>query len=251
MIRAPPSVSLCFPVYNEESTVSYVIEEAHALATRAGLNFEILACDDGSSDHTSVVLDELARRLPSVRIIRHLTNQGIRATFEELYTEATKDFIFLNSTDRQWETKILLDMLPLMAEWDVVIASRRNKPYTPIRRLVSWGFNAVPVLLFGVQTIDAGAVKLQRREIIDRFDLVSRSPFTEAERLIRASRAGYRYTFFPIEGTRRQFGREHGASWRLVSEALLDVVRVWWAVRVVDQPAPSSAERASDIPVSS
>ncbi len=103
---------------------------------------------------------------------------------------------------------------------------------------MSWGFNLVPRLLFGVATRDAGAVKLVRREIIDRFTLVSRSPFSEAERLVRAARAGYRITEHPTATKPRERGRSRGASRRLVLEALGDVWRVWRALRREETAAP-------------
>src|SRR5262249_21183317 len=147
-----------------------------------------------------------------IRVMHNPRNLGIHATFERLYREASKEFVFLNSTDRQWETPILLEMLPLTSEFDIVIASRSDKHYGPTRLFVSWAFNLIPWLLFGVKTYDAGAVKLVRREIINRFKLVSRSPFSEGERLIRASRAGYRIAEHPVEIAKRQTGRARGVS---------------------------------------
>jgi glycosyltransferase involved in cell wall biosynthesis len=225
------SVSVCFPAYNEEATIRGVLDEAYELLAGSGLDYEILACDDGSSDATGRIIEEAAARLPRMRVIRHDRNQGIHATFEHLYAEASKEFVFLNSTDRQWETRVLFDMLPLTREFDVVLAARQQKHYGLRRAVVSWGFNVVPRLVFGVRTYDAGAVKLVRREIIQRFALVSRSPFSEAERLIRAARAGYRITELPTETSVRRSGRPRGVSRRLVFESLRDVPRVWLALR--------------------
>lgn len=226
-----PSVSVCFPVYNEEGSIRDVLQDAHARLSASALTYEILVCNDGSTDATSAILADLARRIPRLRCLAHARNLGIRATFEHLYAEATQDFVFLNSTDGQWSTAILFEMLPLTGEWDVIVASRRDKHYGPVRRFVSWGFNAIPPVLFGVRTLDAGAVKLARREALQRFAPVSRSPFAEAERLIRADRAGYRITEYPVQTFNRRTGRAHGVSARLVAEALGDVVRVWWALR--------------------
>src|SRR5215510_3105224 len=225
-----PSVSVCFPAYNEKATIEEVVTEAHELLSPSGLDYEILVCNDGSRDHTGRIAEELANRLPRVRVMHNPRNLGIHATFERLYREASKEFVFLNSTDRQWETRVLFDMLPLTSEFDIIIASRGDKHYGLVRRFVSWAFNLIPLLLFGVKTYDAGAVKLVRREIIDRFKLVSRSPFSEAERLIRAERAGYRIAEHSVEISKRQIGRAHGVSLSAVIEAGKDVFRVWWAL---------------------
>lgn len=225
------NVSVCFPAYNEEATIAQVIEEAHELLSKSGLSFEILVCNDGSVDRTGTIIQDLAKHIPRLRVLDHPQNLGISRTFEHLYAEAVGDFIFLNSTDRQWETGILFQMIPLTKDWDVIVASRINKHYGKIRRFVSWCFNLIPRLLFGVNTYDAGAVKLMRREIIHRFKLKSHSPFTEAERLIRAARAGYRITEYSVEINDRKTGRSHGVSLRVVLEAVADVVRVWWSLR--------------------
>jgi glycosyltransferase involved in cell wall biosynthesis len=221
-----PSVSACFPAYNEAPTITAVLDEADELLRTSGLDYEILVCDDGSRDGTAEAIERIAARVVNLRVLKHATNLGIRETFEHLYHEAQKEFVFLNSTDGQWDTRVLFDLLPLAGEWDVIVAARRDKHYGLSRRLVSWGFNAVPRLIFGVRTGDAGAVKLVRREIIERFSLVSRSPFSEAERLIRASRAGYRITERVTDTRPRRAGRPRGVSPQLVIEALRDVARV-------------------------
>jgi glycosyltransferase involved in cell wall biosynthesis len=237
---------VCFPAYNEEGTIAGVLTEAHDLLASSGLDYEILVCNDGSTDRTGAIVDEIGARLPRMRVLHHAHNLGIRETFEHLYRNAIKEFVFLNSTDRQWHTRVLFDLLPLTRDWDIVVASRRQKHYSASRRLVSWGFNVVPRLLFGVRTSDAGAVKIVRREIISRFELVSRSPFNEAERLIRASRAGYRITAVPTDTLPRQRGRARGLSRQLLVSAIADVGRVWWSLRadrnavLPNRPAESS-----------
>jgi hypothetical protein len=150
-----------------------------------------------------------------------------RETSEHLYAEAANEFVFLNSTDRQWDTRILFDMIPLTTDYDIIIASRRHKHYSYVLTFVSWLFNFVPRIFFGVSTHDAGAVKLMRREVIVRFPAVSKSPFNEAERLIKAVRAGYHIRDFPVDIKPRTAGKARGVTFRSVTAAVADVVRVW------------------------
>ena len=107
---------------------------------------------------------------------------------------------------------------------------------------MSWAFNFLPRLLFRVHTYDAGAVKLVRREIIASCPLVSRSPFSEAERLIRAARRGYRIVEHPVETAPRRAGRPRGANWCLVRQALVDLVRVARALHR-EQRTPRASSR--------
>lgn len=222
-----PSISVGFPVYNEEATIENVMREADAILSGLPLRYELLILDDGSTDRSGAIIEETARQLSCARVIRHADNRGIRAAFERLYHEAANEWVFLNAADRQWDTRILVDMLPLSREADIIVASRIKKPYTPTRAFISWLFNRIPALLFGVRTYDAGAVKLMRREIIGRCPIISRSPFSEAERLIRASRAGYRILNYPVTVSPRRTGRSRGVTIRVLAAALRDVIAVW------------------------
>src|SRR5215831_14617608 len=124
-----PSVSVCFPAYNEEGSIAEVLRDAHGLLSESGLDYEILVCNDGSADRTPAIIEELSRQFPHVRVMHHPHNLGISATLEHLYSETRKEFVFLNATDQQWSNSILFDMLPFTKEWDIIIASRLNKHY--------------------------------------------------------------------------------------------------------------------------
>ncbi len=66
-------VSVLVPVYNEEKTAPTVVERVLALGD---LVKEIIVVDDGSTDGTARVLDDLATRERRVRFIRLERNQG-------------------------------------------------------------------------------------------------------------------------------------------------------------------------------
>ncbi|GAP22860.1 glycosyltransferase family 2 protein [Leptolinea tardivitalis] len=227
-----PSVSVCFPAYNEEKTVGQVLEHAYDLLTAWKIDFELIICNDASSDNTGKIIESFAAEKPEVRVINHLVNKGIRDTFEELNQKAEKDFVFLNSTDGQWKTESLIHMLPMTEQWDVIIASRIRKPYGPGRLFISMVFNLIPKIFFGVNTYDAGAVKLVRKEIIQRFPLISSTPFSEAERLIKSSKAGYRITEYPVEVEYRRTGKSNAIKWKVLKNTLTDVIKVWWQVQI-------------------
>ena len=225
-----PSVSVGFLIYNEEKTVEEVLRQAHQLLSQSEIEYEILVCDDGSTDHSLDIIENFAKKHPHFRIINHSRNLGIHAALEDLYKNAKNDFVFINAVDKQWKTGILFDMLPLTKDADIIIASRKKKPYGLFRSFVSWGFNKASSVLFGVDTFDAGSVKLIKREIIERFPLISKSPFSEAERIIRASKAGYRIIDYPVRVFPRKTGRASGVKPKVLLGAFIDVFRVWYSL---------------------
>ncbi|WP_429885492.1 poly-beta-1,6-N-acetyl-D-glucosamine synthase [Geoalkalibacter halelectricus] len=72
-LREYPWVSLVVPCFNEGENVRDTIA---ALAAQTYPNFDIIAVNDGSSDDTGAILDELAQRCPQLRVLHFSENQG-------------------------------------------------------------------------------------------------------------------------------------------------------------------------------
>ncbi len=106
-----PSVSVCFPAYNEEKTVGKVLQEAYDLLQSWQIQYELIVCDDASKDNTGRIIDQFAENKAEVRIIHHIQNKGIRDTYEELNQKARNEFVFLNSTYGQCKKESLIRML--------------------------------------------------------------------------------------------------------------------------------------------
>jgi glycosyltransferase involved in cell wall biosynthesis len=222
--------SVVIPVYNEEANVAAALEEAVATLSRLPLRSELVVLDDASTDGSGPIIDQWQRRHPEViRVLRHERNQGIAVTFREAYAAAQGDYVFLNSSDGQWKTAECIRMLDLRDRYDLVIGVRRHKHYTLWRKVVSRLFNLAPQLLFGVKTYDAGSIKLFKAEIL-QIPLISRGVFSEAERIIRAQRRGFRIGAIEVDHFQRASGRATGARFSLIARAVADVVLCWWRI---------------------
>jgi glycosyltransferase involved in cell wall biosynthesis len=231
-----PSLSFCLAAYNEEDNVKAAIEEAVGVGRAGGYEFEVLVCDDGSTDKTAAIVKELALKHSEVRLIQHKRNRGIIDTFETLYQNASKQYVFTNATDLQVPMRSVDLLLALLGRCDIAVGQRADKHYGLWRKIVSGLFNLLPPLLFGTPTYDAGTVKLWPRPLVQSQRWVSRSPFREAERLIRAARAGHRILQVTIPHYPRRAGESHGAKTSLVLAAALDVVCTWVDIFILRVP---------------
>ncbi len=228
-----PELSIVMPVYNEERALPGVLDEAIASLATAPYRLEILLVDDASTDRSLELLQDYERRHPGVvRILRHEMNRGMMAAFETLYNSARGQYVFLNASDGQWKTAECLRFLDLRDRYDIVVGRRRAKNYTLWRKVVSGTFNLLPLILFGVRTYDAGSIKLFRADVL-RIPLISRSPFREAERIIRANRRGYRVGAIEVEHHDRRGGRATGARWPLILNSMVDLLRCWWQIVIL------------------
>jgi dolichol-phosphate mannosyltransferase len=224
-------LSVVLPVYNEQDALPEVLAEAESALRSANFRYEIVFVDDASTDRSFEILEAFRQRHPDVRLLRHPANRGIAGAFETLYAAARGEYVFLNSSDGQWRTAECLRMMAVRDRFDLVIGKRRHKQYGWWRRLVSGAFNALPRLLFGAATHDAGSIKLFRRDVL-AIPLCSRGPFREAERILRARKRGFRVGVVEVEHRPRHGGRESGARWHLIFGALGDLGRCWWSMVV-------------------
>jgi polyisoprenyl-phosphate glycosyltransferase len=223
-------LSVVMPVYNEEATVERAVgEHVRVLERLKQCDWEILCVDDASIDASADILERLSRADSRVRLLRHRENRGIYESFDDLFRNARGTYIYMTASDGQWPAENLERMFPLLGKGaDLIVGVRQNRSevYGLKRQAISYAYNFLPRLLFGVKTADAGSVKLGRSEIF-RLNLISRSPFAEAERIIRAREYGYRVEFVPIRFQPRGGGKENGAKWSNIKGSLRDLYRCW------------------------
>ena len=86
-------IYVCVPVHNEAPTAGLVLWKVRQVFTTFPREYQILACDDGSTDDTAEVLGRYARVLP-MTVITHRERQGYARSLEELLRMA------LQRTDR-------------------------------------------------------------------------------------------------------------------------------------------------------
>jgi biofilm PGA synthesis N-glycosyltransferase PgaC len=90
LLQSSPPVSILVPCYNEEETLREVID--HLLAMNYP-DYEVIAVNDGSTDRTGQILDELAAQHPRLRVIHHAQNQGKAAGLNTAALLAAHDFL--------------------------------------------------------------------------------------------------------------------------------------------------------------
>src|SRR5262245_47815369 len=73
-------LTVVIPAFNETQRITPTLERLHTFLDRPAstgpLRYELLVVDDGSSDGTADLVDELASRIPNLRVIRSRPNRG-------------------------------------------------------------------------------------------------------------------------------------------------------------------------------
>ncbi len=119
------SLSVIIPCFNEEKTVSRCVERLRQISDEQ-VSLEIFIVDDGSTDNSLVIAQELARQHPEVSVISLDINQGKGAALRAGFQVATGDFVAVQDADLEYDPRDLRKLLePLVdGDADVVLGSR-------------------------------------------------------------------------------------------------------------------------------
>ena len=161
--RRKRCLHVILPAYNEEATLSTLLERLDEAMEEAGLDYEVVLVDDGSSDRTGEIAQRWARDHP-LTSVRHERNQGLGATirdglFEAASRAAPGDVLVTMDADDTHTPGLILRMARMIAEgYDVVIASRYREGSRTVgvpfaRRALSWAGSMLFRIVLPIQGV--------------------------------------------------------------------------------------------------
>jgi glycosyltransferase involved in cell wall biosynthesis len=169
--ESTPLVSVVVPAYNEaESLEELVRETAVALA---GIPYEMIIVDDGSSDGTWEVLAGLSGSVPLTGI-RLSSNQGKAAALAAGFAQCRGQFVATMDADLQDDPAEIRPMIELADRegYDLVSGWKRKRLDPAGKRMPSRLFNLVVRMTTGVRLHDFNCgLKLYRRKVTDTLEL--------------------------------------------------------------------------------
>lgn len=162
------ALSVVMPAYNEADNLPDVLGELQGCLDALELSWEILVVDDGSTDRTQQVLNELGAELPQLRQIRLGSNLGKSAALDAGLARSRGEVVVLMDADGQDDPESLHSMLKAIdGGLDVVTGSRSaNRQDRLVKRSTSRVYNRVTRLATGIDAADMNSgFKVMRAEV--------------------------------------------------------------------------------------
>ena len=204
-----PKYSIVVPFHNEEENVTALYDQLKEVMEHVGEEFELILVDDGSSDRSYRLLEEIAAVDSRVLVIKLRRNFGQTSALAAGFDHAQGDFVLAMDGDLQHDPKEIPAFLAKLDEgYDVVSGWRAQRGDNFVmRRLPSRAANWLMAKLSGVDIHDFGTTfKAYRREVIQNIPL-----YGQMHRFIPALASWYGATIceIPISNPARQYGKSH------------------------------------------
>lgn len=113
-----PTLSVVIPVFNEETTIAFVVEKVRNL----GPEVEIVIVDDGSTDGTPGIVDDLCRRYANLISVRHTANAGKTAALRTGFARTRGDIVIVQDADLEYDPQEIPEVIRPVAEGKAAVA---------------------------------------------------------------------------------------------------------------------------------
>ncbi|MBL7197801.1 MAG: glycosyltransferase family 2 protein [Candidatus Omnitrophica bacterium] len=191
MDRKNVNLSVCVPAFNEENTLKEAAEDLILNLSQQVNELEIIIVDDGSSDSTPQLAQELSAKYHQVKFIRRVKNQGIGSCYRDALAVAQGNYFTWFPSDHENSARELTKCLPFLKDDCIVTSHHRNHDSRPgFRRLISHIYTLVLNKYFRMNLKYYNGLTIIPTHVLRLAPLVADGFAFSAESIIYAVRSG-------------------------------------------------------------
>ena len=200
-------LSVVVPLFNEADSVRPLVEAVRASLSTGIRRWELILVDDGSSDSTALLAEELAASDPRVRVLRLARNYGQTGAMQAGFDHARGSVIVSLDGDLQNDPGDIPRLIEKLNEGFDLVAGYRERRQDKLitRKVPSWVANRLIRRITGIPIRDNGcSLKAYRRTLLQRIRL-----YSDMHRFIpavAAGMAGARIAEIPVRHHPRRYG---------------------------------------------
>jgi len=230
-----PTISIIVPCLNEEKNIRGTVESIKAALAASGRfkTHEIIIFNDGSTDATGAVIDEIKKTEPGVRAVHNPKNMGFGYNYTEGVRLATMEYIIMVPGDNEIPAEAITRVFQLAGAADIVIPYTANQHVRPLaRRAISRLFVSLINTLFSLRLRYYNGTCVIKSSLLKRCPLKTWGFAYMAAILVRLLRSGATYVEAGIMITPRATGTSKAFAPKNVVSVAKAVFTLFWDVRI-------------------
>lgn len=229
-----PFLSIVIPLLDEEESIRELYAQIIAATDPLKKPVEMIFVDDGSTDGSFSVLEELHKKDPRVKVIRFRRNFGKSAALSVGFREANGEFIITMDADLQDDPAEIPSLLDMLAQGYDLVSGWKQRRHDPLSKTIpSRLANSVTALMTGIPIHDMNCgLKAYRKEVVKGIIV-----YGELHRYIPALAhwAGFRVGEKVVNHHPRKYGHTKFGIGRF-SRGFLDLLTVLFTTRYIRRP---------------
>jgi len=167
-------ISVVIPLYNEDESLPELTSWIARVMTEHHFSYEILFVDDGSTDNSWKVIEELKTVYPSVKAIKFRRNYGKSAALNVAFEASQGDVIITMDADLQDSPDEIPELYRRLREEKMdIISGWKKKRYDPITKTIPTKlFNAATRKMSGIELNDFNCgLKAYRSDVVKTIEV--------------------------------------------------------------------------------
>ncbi len=214
-------ISVIMPALNEEENIRDAVTNTLKAFVNLSINGEVVVINDGSTDKTKDIVNEIIKNDDRVKLVNHTTPHGVGKSFWDGVDHSTKEVVSMFPGDNEndpWETLRYFDLLDHV---DIVVPFVFNKEARPFfRNVLSYVYRFIINATFHVNLNYTNGTVLYRKAILGDVNNRSSGFFYQTDILIRLLNKSYLFAEVPY-----RLGVRKGLSKAVSFPSLLQVMR--------------------------
>ena len=232
MLENELKLSVIFPIYNEEMNILPVIADACNSLDRTELEgrYELILINDGSTDGSAELIDDLKKQYAFIKIIHHPKNLGFGQALISGFRIAEGKYVSFLPSDGEIKMQEVCKFYNQIANADILISQRycpdlaTQKSVRPwYRNTFSWAIGIMMRFLIRFDPKDAQGIFLVKGNILKNIEFRTNSSLVALEVIIYCAKNNYQFAKGVMNVSPRLSGVSKVTNIRVIYRTLFDI----------------------------
>lgn len=164
--------SVLIPLKNEEGNIRELITELEPVMQSLQEPWELICIDDGSTDQTLSILEDLAKEKSYLSTLVFTNNFGQSSAFDAGFKAAKGDYVITLDGDRQNDPADIPKLIEVSQDFDLICGIRRKRKDSWLKKTISFFANQIRSRVCQDGISDTGcSLKIYRRESLQKIKM--------------------------------------------------------------------------------
>ncbi len=230
-------LSIIIPLFNEKDSLNELFNRINKVCTEHQYTYEVWFVDDGSTDSSWEIIEQLKEQFPQVKGIKFSQNYGKSQALHAAFSRVFGNVVITMDADLQDFPEEIPELYDMVVEGNYdIVSGWKKKRFDNVmtKNLPSKLFNAAARKVSGVFLHDFNCgLKAYKKQVVKSIDV-----YGDMHRYIPvlAANAGFRkITEKPVQHQARPYGVSKFGTERFI-RGFLDLVTLWFVSRFGGRP---------------